>query len=99
MLMIHLRLRHFCFTNRPVVFLDYFVADELEFFFLKGHVPLLNNPPQPEDAEMLEEPEAMLVDPDPVDVADVGKHSRANVDESTSTGLVEKVVMMMMKCR
>src|SRR3954469_15871593 len=32
------------------------------FFSLQGHVPLLSNPPQPEDAEIHDEPDAAAVD-------------------------------------
>src|SRR4051812_4433170 len=31
-------------------------------FTLQGHVPLLSNPPQPEDAEIHDEPDATAVD-------------------------------------
>ena len=87
MVLMCLCLRYYCFASCPVNFFSYLFADEIEFSFLKGHVPLLNNPPQPEDAEMVEEPEAMVVDPAPVGVGGGGQQLRANVNEPASAGL------------
>src|SRR4051812_21374550 len=56
----------------------------LVIFCLQGHVSLLSNPPQPEDAEILDEPDVAMGDPAPTgdgdaSYADTGEFVGASV--------------------